>query len=246
MSEYTQKKAQSASAEKSPTDAKAIPPDAKSILPDAKVILPDARGSNRELERLCKELDASLSLDSAGILSRLQRLAALPITLEALMSCKIGLIVNQLRRTSSDVKIVEAATAIVKKWKKLVTTGGTGSGSTSSTAGGEHQKKNLAPKSGKDDSESKQAEENARQKKGSSKGGEDGAAVREHCVSLLRTGLEANSSLSADCRLSAPQLANQIEQEIFLLFKEPNQKYKSQVSVTKILKDSQSNSLLRR
>jgi hypothetical protein len=64
------------------------------------------------------------------------------------------------------------------------------------------------------------------------KEGASEAAIRKHCRSLLAAALAANNSLPASCWIPVHSLARDIEQEIFVLFKETNQKYRSQVGPT--------------
>ena len=55
------------------------------------------------------------------------------------------------------------------------------------------------------------------------------AEIREYCQKKLLKSLQSNSSLSDSCKLRAEQLAKQLEENIFQIFKETNQKYRNQV-----------------
>jgi hypothetical protein len=141
------------------------------------------------------------------------------MTLAVLQATKIGIVVNRLRKTSADSRVVEASTLLVKRWNKLLT----------SSSKIEDQKK-----IDKEETSSKGGDKVGKKTTELTKGRgvEDAEAVREHCARLLGEALEANTSLAADCRIPAHQLAREIEQEIFQLFKETSQKYRSQVRKT--------------
>jgi hypothetical protein len=152
------------------------------------------------------------------LLPTLEALSSLSMTLAVLQATKIGIVVNRLRKTSADSRVVEASTLLVKRWNKLLT----------SSSKIEDQKK-----INKEETSSKGGDHVGKKTTELTKGKvEDAEAVREHCTRLLGEALEANTSLAADCRIPAHQLAREIEQEIFQLFKETSQKYRSQVRKT--------------
>jgi hypothetical protein len=149
------------------------------------------------------------------LLPTLAALSSVSMTLAVLQATKIGIVVNRLRKTSADSRVVEASTLLVKRWNKLLT----------SSSKIEDQKK-----IDKEETSSKGGDKVGTKTTELTKGKvEDTEAVREHCTRLLGEALEANTSLAADCRIPAQQLAREIEQQIFQLFKETNQKYRSQV-----------------
>jgi hypothetical protein len=198
-------------------------PASRDILSVTKTEL-DTKSLLVELEELREQLEAcSAGDDACGLLARLEIISQLPITLAVLQSCKIGLLVNKLRKESADSRVVEVATGLVKRWKKLVTTSSSSSSSSCSSS-------STSTSKSRDESGSEKRLPSVKSKE------EDKAeaelAVRQHCRSLLKTALEANSSLADSCRIPIPQLAQQIEHEIFQLFKETSQKYRSQVNTS--------------
>jgi hypothetical protein len=153
------------------------------------------------------------------LLPNLDVLASLSMTLSVLQATKIGIVVNRLRKTSADSRVVEASTLLVKRWNKLLT----------SSSKIEAAQKKID----QEESSAKVGDQVGKKTTELTKGRmEDAEAVREHCARLLGEALEANTSLAADCRIPAQQLAREIEQQIFLLFKETSQKYRSQVRKT--------------
>jgi hypothetical protein len=165
-----------------------------------------------QVEKLAQQLTASTE---DLLLPTLEALSSLSMTLSVLQATKIGIAVNRLRKTSADSSVVEASTLLVKRWNKLLT-----SSSKTEAAQKEIDQGENSAKAGKKTTELTKGKV------------EDVEAVREHCARLLGEALEANTSLAADCRIPAQQLAREIEQQIFLLFKETSQKYRSQVRKT--------------
>jgi len=153
------------------------------------------------------------------LLPTLEVLSSVSMTLSVLQATKIGIVVNRLRKTSADSRVVEASTLLVKRWNKLLT----------SSSKIEAAQKKID----QEESSAKVGDQVGKKTTELTKGRmEDAEAVREHCARLLGEALEANTSLAADCRIPAHQLAREIEQEIFQLFKETSQKYRSQVRKT--------------
>ena len=196
-----------------------------------------------EVERLGQLLEACSDEDVAGALANLEALARIPMRLAILQACTVGLTVNTLRKKSANSAVVDAATALVKRWKKLVIgapTGGTGQKNVETkekeNKGGKgclttetdaSTTKNVKKADLPCAEEAKKKDDDVACDAGVKE--DVGEAVREHCRSLLAAALEANTSLSASCRMPSQQLARDIEEEIFKLFKETNQKYRSQV-----------------
>ncbi len=54
------------------------------------------------------------------MLDLLQSLEKLPITLEILQKTRIGMVVNKVRKATTDANVILTAKSLIREWKKLL------------------------------------------------------------------------------------------------------------------------------
>ena len=123
-----------------------------------------------------------------------------PMTIELLESTKIGLSVNNFRKSVDDTELASIGKDIIRKWKALV------------------------PVKTEPQAPAISAEEKEKQEK------ENSAKIRAHCRSLLVSALNANSEIPETAKVDVERLGAAIEEAIFERFKETSVKYRSQVA----------------
>jgi len=152
--------------------------------------------------------------DQSQALDLLKALGELKINLTVLTNTRIGMTVNALRKSSKDEEVVTVAKSLIKTWKKFVPESGD---------------KKTEPK--KDDTPAK--EEKKVEKKSHEKvkvNSFSGDEVRSRCRSLLLSAIRGDGALPegvAEDRIE--DLATDLEDEIFKMQRQTNQKYKNQV-----------------
>ena len=134
------------------------------------------------------------------LLKFLNDLKKAPMTLELLESTKIGLSVNNFRKSVDDTELASIGKDIIRKWKALVPA----------------KTEPVAPVTS--------AEEKEKLEK------ENSAKIRAHCRSLLVAALNNNSEIPDTAKVNVERLGAAIEEAIFERFKETSVKYRSQVA----------------
>lgn len=199
----------------------------------------------KKLEKMIssKSTDDSLGLD---LLKALQKL---PMTLDVLTKTRVGMTVNNFRKTCKKEEVVTLAKALIKSWKKLLPESQSSSGSQSKSA---LSRSSSSVSSSKDeDSHDSQQNDNTSQKSDSSHGSDSPRpptnfpskvagttdTVRLKCRELLMAALQLGGPVEG---AAEPALvAAAIEDCIFQEFKNTEIKYKNRVrSRIANLKDS--------
>ena len=164
-----------------------------------------------ELVRHQAVLDAPPDSHAPGVLlDTLKAMSRLEMSRAALVSTKIGLSVNRLRKSSAaSAEVNEACRAILKSWKKLVPSSSQQSEEEKTSGGG----KTTMTAQGNSVAGQKTPDE-----------------VRDYCRAKILSALKDNDSLADSCKVYAEELARKIEEEIFKLFDAPNTKYRAQVN----------------
>ena len=88
----------------------------------------DVSRIKKKLEKMMKES----SVEASQCIDMLNVLKSAPISLQILESTRIGVVVNNLRRSSSNEELGVLAKNLLKSWKKLVPSKGTNGNSNGS------------------------------------------------------------------------------------------------------------------
>ena len=147
----------------------------------------------------------TVGYDRTVVIEYLKALSSLEIDLTILTTTRIGLHLNIFRKESSDPEIVNLSKSIIKKWKNLIPS--------------------------EEPTEPKPVKTNpAAVEKGPPQGRKTSPEdIRDYCRNKILTALQSNKTLSDSCKVFAEKLAREIEEEIYLLYKDVNSKYRNQV-----------------
>jgi len=167
----------------------------------------------KKLEKMTGE-DA----DQSQALDLLNALGQLNINLSILTSTRIGMTVNALRKSSKEDEIIAVAKSLIKTWKKFVPDPNPSEKKTEAKA------KEETP--AKEEKRAQDKKDQDRAKTNSFSGDE----VRSRCRSLLLTAIKGDGELVEGVNEDrCEDLATQLEEEIFGLYKRTDQKYKNQI-----------------
>lgn len=192
--------------------------------------------TEEEVMRIQKKL-AKMSSGDGGqdqALDLLKELQNLPITLEILTKTRIGMTVNELRKSSSDDEVISLSKTLIKNWKKLLSSTPTGNkDGTSKTEKSKHEEKTSEPPKKKEE-----------RKQTSFPPSNTSDSVRLKCRELLATAIKGGDAEMQEGCASAEELAEELEEAIFNEFKNTDMKYKNRVrSRVANLKDPKNPSL---
>jgi len=174
-------------------------------------------GTEEEVLKLQKKLNKILAGDTTEhSLDLLKVLQTLPVTLDILTKTRIGMTVNELRKSSSDEEVISLSKTLIKNWKKFLFN------ATSSNGG----------KSDKKESESAKKEDpkkdDKRKQQHSFPPASTSDSVRLKCRELLANSLRVDAEASEGCA-SAEDLAEELEEAIFSEFKNTDTRYKNRI-----------------
>jgi len=165
----------------------------------------------KKLEKMTGE-DA----DQSQALDLLNALGQLNINLSILTSTRIGMTVNALRKSSKEDEIIAVAKSLIKTWKKFVP----------DPNPSEKKTEAKAETPAKEEKRAQDKKDQDRAKTNSFSGDE----VRSRCRSLLLTAIKGDGELVEGVNEDrCEDLATQLEEEIFGLYKRTDQKYKNQI-----------------
>lgn len=143
------------------------------------------------------------------------------INLDVLTKTRIGMTVNALRKSSKDEEVISLCKTLIKNWKKFLSTPATPSKESSSSL-----------KSKKDSSKDKERKDEKEQDKKLPASfppqSNTTDAVRLKCRELLTQALKTDNEHSSACG-SAEELAEELEECIYLEFKNTDMRYKNRV-----------------
>lgn len=154
-------------------------------------------------------------------LDLLKELQNLPVTLEILTKTRIGMTVNELRKSSSDDEVISLSKTLIKNWKKFLST----ASSKDSTPKAD-KIKGMEDKS----EESKSVKKEEKKKQTSFPPCNTADSVRIKCRELLAAAIKGNSdSEQVDGCASPEELAEELEEAIFNEFRNTDTKYKNRI-----------------
>ncbi|XP_071952722.1 transcription elongation factor A protein 1-like [Antedon mediterranea] len=203
--------------------------------------------SEKDVFKIGKRLEQIISKNenTDEALDLLKRLKELPVTLEVLQKTRVGMSVNALRKKSSDEEVIGIAKSLIKAWKKLLP-----DQSKSSVKDEKSRDSNNSPMPSEDsnssvhDTESNNSDTSQRR----SVVPKTNDSVREKCRSMIAAALKVPIDIEDKSAFQdADELGAIIEDCIFTIFVNTDQKYKNRVrSRVCNLKDAKNPELRRR
>lgn len=209
-----------------------------------------------DIIRIAKKMDKmAQKKNGVGALDLLKELKNIPMTLELLQSTRIGMSVNAIRKQSTDDEVTSLAKSLIKSWKKLL----------DEPAGEknleEKKKERTPPMVSPSEASPEPREESSCSNSSNRSESVDVAAntliatfprapttsdsVRIKCREMLSNALQTGDdfiAIGSDC----DELGAQIEECIFVEFKNTDMKYKNRVrSRIANLKDAKNPNLRR-
>lgn len=179
--------------------------------------------TEEEVMRIQKKLTKMSSGDGGQdqALDLLKELQNLPITLEILTKTRIGMTVNELRKSSSDDEVISLSKTLIKNWKKLLS-----STPTSNKDGGSKTDKAKLH----DERSSEPAKKEEKRKTTSFPPSNTSDSVRLKCRELLSVAIKGGGDSEFPDGCATPEeLAEELEEAIFNEFKNTDMKYKNRV-----------------
>jgi len=158
----------------------------------------------KKLEKMTGE-----GADQTQALDLLNNLGKLKINLQILTSTRIGMTVNNLRKSSKDDEIITVAKSLIKTWKKFVP-------------------EDKKPDKPKEESREEKRPEKSRPSNTSSRPNFSGDEVRSRCRDLLLSAIKGEDLPEGIDIDKCEDLATMLEDEINKLHNNP-MKYKNQV-----------------
>lgn len=160
-------------------------------------------------------------------LDLLRNLQSLKIDLTILTKTRIGMTVNELRKCCDDDEVTTLAKALIKNWKRYLPPGNKPN-NTSSSSSTSSQKSTTSSKSEsqKSDSDRSYTKSNGKSTPPSTSSTTD--AVRLKCREMLVSAIKIDGGTPEGCS-SAEELAEELEDAIFALFKNTDTRYKNRV-----------------
>jgi len=161
----------------------------------------------RKLEKMTGE-----GADQSQALDMLKSLGSMKINLSILTSTRIGMTVNNLRKSSNDEEMITVAKTLIKTWKKFVP-------------------ENDTKKPVKEDTREREEKKAEKQSKSapSLRPSFSGDEMRSRCRDLLLSAIKGSEMPEGIDDDKCEELATMLEDEINQLHKNNQMKYKNQV-----------------
>lgn len=188
----------------------------------------------------------------------LKALQTLNINLEILTKTRIGMTVNELRKSSKDEEVISLAKTLIKNWKRFLATPGTGSGSgkdasnsssnsttkssnksssSSTSSSKDKEKSNSSSSSSKDkdkkkDDDKKSSASSKDERKSSQSSFPASSSGMNDAVRLKCREMLCNALKSGDIPEGCPEpeeMAIELEEAIYAEIKNTDMKYKNRV-----------------
>ncbi|XP_034668356.1 transcription elongation factor S-II [Drosophila subobscura] len=198
-----------------------------------------------EVFRIQKKMSKiSTSSDGSGqeqALDLLKALQTLNINLEILTKTRIGMTVNELRKSSKDDEVIALAKTLIKNWKRFLPSPAPATPNNSTAAGKESlnnsaSKSSSSSKSASKEKSSSSSSSSSRDKRDEKKvsssqtsfpSGGMTDAVRLKCREMLTTALK-NGEVPEGCA-EPEEMAAELEDAIYSEFKNTDMKYKNRI-----------------
>ncbi|XP_021700677.1 transcription elongation factor S-II isoform X1 [Aedes aegypti] len=204
-----------------------------------------------EVLKIQKKLGKMTSSDGTGqeqALDLLRELQRLNIDLDILTKTRIGMTVNELRKCSKDDEVISLAKSLIKSWKRFLAAtppSKESSKESSKTSSKSSSKSNSKPESNnkKESFEKDKEVKKPIQSSFPAQPSNTTDAVRLKCREMLTNALRVDGEPPEGCQ-SPEELADELEEAIYVEFKNTDMKYKNRVrSRVANLKDPKNPSL---
>lgn len=181
-------------------------------------------------KKLSKIVSAEGSSSDSQALDLLKTLQTLNVNLEILTNTRIGMTVNELRKSSQDEEVIALSKTLIKVWKRFLADtprkDAPSTNNTSSSASKTSSSSSSKNSSSKSSSSSGKKED----KKGGSQASFPASsmtdAIRIKCKEMLAAALKTDDP---EICASAEELAEELEEAIFMEFKNTDMRYKNRI-----------------
>lgn len=159
-------------------------------------------------------------------LDLLKELQNLPVTLEILTKTRIGMTVNELRKSSSDDEVISLSKTLIKNWKKFLSNSTPGSKQVDTTPKVDKSK----PADDKPEEQKPAKKEDKKKHQTSFPPSNTADSVRIKCRELLAAAIRGNTESDQVDGCGTPEdLAEELEEAIFNEFRNTDTKYKNRI-----------------
>lgn len=168
-------------------------------------------------------------------LDLLKTLQTLNVNLEILTNTRIGMTVNDLRKNSRDEEVIALSKTLIKVWKRFLAdtprkeTSNNGSSTSSKSSSGSAANNNTSKSSSKSSKSDKKEDKKSVSQSSfpaSSGGGSMTDAIRIKCKEMLAAALKTDDP---EMCASAEELAEELEEAIYMEFKNTDMRYKNRI-----------------
>lgn len=174
----------------------------------------------------------TLQANDTQALDLLKTLQSLNVNLEILTNTRIGMTVNDLRKNSRDEEVIALSKTLIKVWKRFLAdtprkeTPSSKSSSASSTSSSTANKSSSKSSSGKDSKKEEKKSSVSQSSFPASSGGSMTDAIRIKCKEMLAVALKTDDP---EMCASAEELAEELEEAIYMEFKNTDMRYKNRI-----------------
>lgn len=151
----------------------------------------------------------------------LKNLQTMAVNLDVLTKTRIGMTVNALRKSSKDDEVISLCKTLIKNWKKFLSTPGTPSKDSGSSS--------KSKKDSKDKERKGDREKDKKLPASFPPQSNTTDAVRLKCRELLTQALKVDGGDNSNSCGSPEELAEELEECIYLEFKNTDMRYKNRV-----------------
>jgi len=201
-------------------------------------------GLKKDLERAMRNED---EMNSGKTRELLLQLKCLSMQLDVLEKTRVGMTINNLRKSTSDKQISQLCKDLIKSWKKLLSAEESGGGHNKEGATEDgpppaKREKTSGPNSKESSRESTPSRDPNSQASKEDGGSDDGSggvrvassqptknAVREKCRELICKALRDNTPDELVIFTDLEELSALIEDNIFIIFGDSGTKYKDKI-----------------
>ncbi|CAH1645073.1 unnamed protein product [Spodoptera littoralis] len=175
-----------------------------------------------DIMKIQKKLTKMISADGTGqeeALDLLKSLQTMAINLDVLTKTRIGMTVNNLRKSSKDEEVISLCKTLIKNWKKFLSPG---------TPGKDNGSSSKSKKEGKDKDKKDDKEKDKKLPASFPPQNNTTDAVRLKCRELLTQALKVDGENPNACG-SPEELAEELEECIYAEFKNTDMRYRNRV-----------------
>uniref|UniRef100_A0A0K8TRH6 Transcription elongation factor n=1 Tax=Tabanus bromius TaxID=304241 RepID=A0A0K8TRH6_TABBR len=187
-----------------------------------------------EVFKIQKKLNKMTSPDGTGqeqALDLLKTLQTLDINLDILTKTRIGMTVNELRKSSKDEEVISLAKTLIKNWKRFLANtqqAPNNTGKESSSNSSKSSSKSSKKEDKKRDEKKQEERPKITQSQFPASSNSMTDAVRLKCREMLTNALKTDGEPPEGCP-PAEELAEELEEAIYVEFKNTDMKYKNRV-----------------